>query len=350
MASLARNLYGMNRLTKAFACLVFVCLLAILLQGTAKALTVSPVKAELEIDPGKRLHSKLVLTNEEQDTKIYYLSVQNFNAKDESGVPQFSPKNDGLASWVEIESKVVLGPKEQKDIPYSIAVPLGTEPGGYFAGIFASAVPPEEKNNGDVAVETQVGSLLLVRVSGAVTESTEILEFFTKDKKSVFTSLPVDFYFRFQNSGQSWAKPLGDLIIKNMAGKTTKVIPANPDGSNVLPKSIRRFEASWLTNSGDEIQDKKAERPPAPPQGYWNKVKHEWKYFALGRYAANLSLTYNNDTNTTTKATTAFWVVPVHFLSVVVPAGIFALIILRFSIKRYNRHIITRSQKQLKRK
>lgn len=340
----------MNRLAKIFACLLFICLLCVSLQGTAKALTVSPVKAELEIDPGKRLHSQLVLTNERQDTKIYYISVQNFNAKDESGVPQFSPKKDGLASWVEVESKIVLGPKEQKDVPFSIAVPLGTEPGGYFAGIFASAVPPEERSNGDVAVETQVGSLLLVRVSGAVTESTEILEFFTKDKKSVFASLPIDFYFRFQNSGQSWAKPLGDLIIKNIAGKTTKVIPANPDGSNVLPKSIRRFEEAWLTNTGDQIQERNAERPPAPPEGYWNKVKHEWKYFAFGRYTANLSLTYNNDTSTTAKATTAFWVIPIHFLSVVIPASILTLIILRLFIKQYNRHIITRSQKQPKRK
>lgn len=316
----------------------------------AHALTMSPVKAELAADPGQRIDTNFILTNEQNDTNTYYISAQNFNAKDESGTPLFSPKKDGFVTWIEVRSSVVLGPKEQKEIPYSVTIPHGTEPGGYFAGIFASSIPPEEKNNGDVAVESQVGTLLLLRVSGPVTEETSILEFFTKEKKSVFASLPVDFYFRFQNSGQSWAKPLGDIVIKNMAGKTSKVIPANPEGSNVLPKSIRRLEGAWLTNTGDQIQGKNAERPPVTPSGYWNKVKHEWKYFALGRYTANLSLTYNNDTSTTAKAATAFWVVPVHFLSVVIPAGILALLILRFFIKRYNRLIISRSQKTQKRK
>lgn len=311
------------------------------------AVTMSPVRAELAANPGQEILSKFIITNEELGTNTFYLLAQNFNAKDESGTPVFSPKKDGLASWMHLPETLTLGPREQRVVEYSVAIPPDTEPGGYFTGIFASSAPPTEKEDGTIAIGSQVGTLVLLRVNGTITEGVDILEFKTKDRK-LFSSLPVDFYFRFQNSGESWVKPIGDLIIKNTTGTTSKVIAANPDGSNVLPKSIRRFDVSWLTNTGKDVQDKHAERPPEAPLGYWNKVKYQWKYFALGRYTANLSLTYNNDSSTTKRAHASFWVVPWHFLSIAIPAGLFALYLLRFAIKRYNRYIIRRSQKPTK--
>src|SRR3989338_4933867 len=304
----------------------------------AKAITVSPVRTEARAEPGQTIPGKFLVINDDRDTKLLYLLVYNFNAKDERGLPEFSPKQENLSTWINLPKTITLGPREQKTVEYTIAIPENTEPGGYFSGIFSSSLPPEEQDDGSIALGSQVGTLVLLSVGGSITESTSILEFKTKDKK-VFSSLPVDFYFRFQNSGESWVKPKGDVIIENTFKQTSKVIQANPDGSNVLPKSIRRFELAWLTNAGSEVQDENAERPPAPPEGFWNKVKHEWKYFALGRYTANLTLTYNNDTSTTQTAVASFWVIPWHFLAVAIPSILILLIILYLIIKYYNRYI-----------
>lgn len=311
-----------------------------------EALTVSPVLAELKAEPGQQLRTTFILTNEERDTKTFYLSAQNFSAKDESGTPQFSPKKEGLAAWAQLPQVITLGPKEQKEVTYTVSIPANAEPGGYFASIFASTLPPEEQSNGDISLGSKVGMLVLLRVGGAITESVDIVEFETKNKQALFLSLPVDFYFRFQNSGQSWVKPVGDVVVENIFSQTSAIIPANPDGSNVLPKSIRRYEVSWLERGQEGVQSLHSERPEPLPAGFWNRVKHEWRYFALGRYTASVSLTYNNDTSTTTKASTSFWVIPWHFLLVVVPSIIITLLILWFLLKRYNRWVVRRAGKR----
>lgn len=311
----------------------------------AQAITMSPVRTELSADPGQTIAGKFLIINDDRDTKLLYLVVQNFTAKDETGIPLFSPKKENFATWINLPKTITLGPREQKTVEYSVSVPRDADPGGYFSSIFASSLPPAEENNGSIGLGSDVGTLALLRVNGPITESTSILEFKTKDG-SLFSSLPVDMYFRFQNSGESWVKPIGDVIVKNTFGGTSKIIRANPDGSNVLPKSIRRFDVAWLTSPGAELQDKDAQRPPTAPEGFWNKVKHEWRYFGLGRYTANLTLTYNNDTSTTQQAHLAFWIIPWHFLAVAVPAIIVLLILLYLFIKYYNRSIVRRAQRR----
>jgi hypothetical protein len=312
---------------------------------TAQALTMSPVLMELAANPGEQVNAKFTLTNEEQDTKTLYLLARNFEAKDESGVPSFSPKKEGLASWIDMPASVTVGPRERKDVRFSIPLPGNLEPGGYFAAIFAASQPPAESGDGSIAIGSELGTLVLLNVPGSITEGTKILEFKNKSK-SFYTSLPVDLYFRFQNSGQTWVKPKGDVVIHNTFGGTTKIISANPDGANVLPKSIRRFEVAWLQSGGAEVQDQNSERPPETPHGFWGKVGYEWKYFALGRYSADLTLTYNNDTGTTQTASVAFYVFPWHFLIIAIPAIIILLWLLWFFLKRYNRYIVRKAQKR----
>ncbi len=333
----------MNRATTYILSILLGAIL--LLPQVAHAITVSPVRTELSADPGQTIAGKFLVINDDRDTKLLYLIVQNFTAKDESGLPALSPKKEGFATWIDLPKTITLGPREQKTINYTVSVPSGTEPGGYFASILTSNLPPKEEADGSIALGSEVGTLALLRVNGPVFEGVNILEFKTKNG-SWFSSLPVDLYFRFQNSGQTWVKPVGDVIIKNTFGATSKIIPANPDGSNVLPKSIRRFDVSWMQSGGKEIQDKDTKRPENSPKGFWNKVKHEWRYFGLGRYTVNLTLTYNNDTSTTQKASTAFWIIPWHLLLVAIPSIFIILIILYFFLKHYNRYIIRKAQKR----
>lgn len=300
------------------------------------ALTVSPVRVERETDPGTTFTDKITFYNDRNESQSYYITFHNFEAEGETGQPVFSKEISGLASWMSAPPSITVPPKTWQDIVVTVTVPENTEPGGYTAAVFGSTLPPESTGGGEVGVQSDVGSLFLLRVKGNFEQGATILDFKTTNTSKTPSSLPIDFSFRFQNTGQSWVKPVGDITIKNIFGKTSKLVLANPAGSNVLSKSIRKFETSWLANGGG-AQDPKVERPPAIPQGFWNKVKHEWKYFALGRYTASLSLTYNNDTSTTTAAKTAFWVMPWHLLGVIIAVlavlvGIITLIVVTIVI------------------
>jgi hypothetical protein len=148
---------------------------------TAHATTTSPVILELNGDPGTTVRSSIKITNETQSSETLYTAALNFEPKgDESGEPNFISTKDGLAAWVKSDNSFVLGPKEQKVLPFTIEIPEGTEPGGYFGALFTSTAPPKESDAGNVLLTERVGTLILLRVNGNLADSGDILEFNTK--------------------------------------------------------------------------------------------------------------------------------------------------------------------------
>lgn len=303
------------------------------------ALTASPVRLELTGERGQLFSSSFDLFNEFRKTQVFTLRLANFESKDETGTPKFVENSQGLPEWIRFENNsITLGPLERKKVSFEVNIPGDADPGGYFASVLASSEADVDLEDGEVGVQSTVGTLILLTVKGEFVEGADILDFQTRDKKKVFRSLPVDFSYRFQNAGDTWAKPLGDIEINNIFGGVAKMIPANPEGSNVLPKSIRRFAVSWLTRKG-EVEDQKNNRPPPLPDGFWKRVQHEVEYFALGRYRANLSLTYGSEEQKTATSSLVFWVMPWELLilvfgSMLVLLGLFTavatFIILKF--------------------
>src|SRR3989344_6620804 len=177
--------------------LIFVCM--VLLPLNVEALTVSPVRMEITADPGQTVTGKLLLLNEQDGTKTFYSSFENFEPSGDSGAPRFIGAEDGLATWMQIESKVTLESGKSIDIPYSITVPKNAEPGGYFAAIFFGSQAPGVQGGGEVSIGAKIGVLVLLRVSGEVAEGGGLLEFIAKDSQRFFSTLPVAFVYRINN-------------------------------------------------------------------------------------------------------------------------------------------------------
>jgi hypothetical protein len=324
-----------NKNTSRFMALVF--LVALLLPQAALALTVSPVRLELSGNPGDNTVSTIKVINSTFASKTYFTNVETFEAMDETGNPTFKVVKTDLANWINVPDAITLGPNESKDIPFSVSIPKDAEPGGYFAAILLTENPPQQNGGVQVALSSQVGTLVLFRVSGNIQEGVDILEFDAKNHQHWFTSLPVTFYFRFQNSGQSWVKPLGDIIVKDFFGKTAAIVPANPVEGNVLPQSIRRFENSWTGKDGLAVQ----------PGQFWSAVLFQFRNFAFGPYTVRLNVAYNSQNGMQgSTATATVWVFPWQLSLVSLIAAVIAFYILRFVIRKYNRTIISRSQRR----
>lgn len=311
----------------------------LVIPNSTMALTVIPPRIELDGDPGTTVSSKFEVLNETAETITYYTQVENFEAKDETGTPQFIQSQEGLAVWVDVANSVRVEPGEKKAVPYIVKIPRNAEPGGYFASIFIRTTPPSERG-GEVSIGARLGTLVLLRVNGNIQEGVDILEFTSKDKQRIFTSLPVELYYRFQNTGSDRVKPTGEVIIKNLIGMKAKVLSANRTEGSVLPRSIRRFEMAWIHGGGGS-EETLAQIEQRMPSGFFSAAKYQLSNFAMGYYTAHLDIAYGVNNNTA-KGTFRFLVIPWQLLIIIFVILIITLVMLRFILKRYNRYIISK--------
>lgn len=305
------------------------------------ALTITPIRLELKANPGQVVRQEITLYNEHETEEVLYVSYANFEATGDTGNPTFVEPKDDLGTWMNAAKKVTIAPKSSQIVPLVISVPNDATPGGHFAAVFWGTVPPGNTSN-QVSIGAKTGVLVLLSVSGVVSENGGILEFATKNKERFYTSLPITFFYKFQNNGGDRVKPTGEIVMKNMLGITAKRVSGNPVDGNVLPGSTRKIETTWQGSDG-----------PTPAidknQGnFFNKASSEWRNFAFGRYTANISLAYGQR-NQITEARTSFWVFPWHLLILIVIVLLVSFFVLRKFIRHYNTWVITRAEDMLRR-
>lgn len=115
----------------------------------------------------------------------------------------------------------------------------------------------------------------------------------------------------------------------------------NKSESNVLPLSTRKFTILW--SDDPKIDNALLTSPPAEVTGFWNQVGSQWHHFAIGLYAAKVSMVYAVGGNAV-NATARFFVFPWQLLIVV----LFVMIIVGWGgkkgISRYNKWIIAQAR------
>ncbi len=308
--------------------------------NSAQALTVSPVKIEITGNPGEVIVEDTILINETDNTEVLYSSYSNFEAQGESGSPAFIEPKEGLGTWMSAPESVTLKPGETKIVPVRITIPSNAEAGGHFAVVFWGSTSPKEKRT-SVGVGAKTGILMLLRVNGDISEEGGILEFGTVNNQRFYTSLPVNFYYRFQNSGGDRIKPEGKVVIKNMLTFVSARIPGNPVEGNVLPSSTRKFQTAWKGDSGstnpEDLED----------GNFFTKVGREWNNFGFGHYTAKIALAYGNK-NQVSEGSVGFWVFPWHLTLFVVVSALILYYVLRKLIRRYNKWVILKAEEMLK--
>jgi len=277
-------------------------------QIPGEGLTISPPIFELKIAKGEVQKQTIKITNPTTKLMEVYPLVMNFKASGEGGEPAFYPANDeeasySLANWISFrQTKLALTPEQAVEFEFQIKVPSDAEPGGHYGVVFFATEPPKpERDTSQVAVASMIGSLILVRVPGAIVEKASLEEFsaphfvFTAPQflKNLLSHIGSD---NFKNRVQNWGKitlvtrvanlgnvhfkPKGEITIKNWRDKKVTALPVNSARGNVLPDSIRKFEEKWQTN--------------------------QWAY---GRFSASLNLAYG-ESEKNLNSILYFWVIP----------------------------------------
>lgn len=301
----------------------------------AKALTIVPPSLEYSVNPGDVIPATIKLFNGSQNTETVYASTSNFTAKGEAGEPDFdlNATPTDIATWIDYpQGPLTIAPNDNLRIPVTIRVPKNAEPGGHYAAVFFGNDPSKtDKDGGQVAIRSLLGSLVIVRVAGDVREAATVASFATENGKTTVDTLPATFALRIKNNGNVHIRPQGTLVIKNMFGGETAKLAINEVNGAVLPNSIRDFSTTWSKTN-------------KVGKGFFGKVGQQWSNFALGSYTATATVTYGENKQSLV-STAKLTVFPWQLLLVIIVIVAFIAFIFLFGVRRYNAAIIRNATK-----
>lgn len=297
---------------------------------TGQALEISPPIIDRTVNPGDVLHILLRIRDVSRGPLVVNGQVNDFIASGENGQPKLlldpnvsSPYS--VKGWVQGVPRLTLVPREIKTMPITIIIPKDASPGGHYGVIRFTGTPPELEGTG-VSLSASVGSLILLRVNGAITEQLTVKEFSAnKDGQSghFFESTPISFVERLTNSGNVHLAPTGSVKIAGLFNKPVANLAINQPPRSVLPSSTRKF---------DESLD---------PSNIGNK-------HLFGRYTATLNATYGNSKKVTS-AKLVFWVIPWRLILVILALMIIGFFALRWILRGYKRRILRQASARTKR-
>lgn len=300
-----------------------------------QALEIAPPVIILSADPGETLTTQINIRDISSGSLLVKGEINDFTAAGEDGTPKILEESEtsaySLKNWVSFPSELLLNAKQLKKLPITINIPSNASPGGYYGTIRFTATAPELKDTG-VSLSASLGALLMIRVKGEAKEELSIKDFFasnidTRDENDIevsgkvsnfFESAPIQFNQRLTNTGNVYEQPSGLVTITDMFGKKIATLGINQPPRQILPDSTRKFT---------QLLDKSV---------IGNKI-------LFGRYKADLNVVYGDNKQTINSSLT-FWVIPYRTILAIITAIIVLFIILRSSIKRYNKHIIKKSR------
>ncbi len=291
---------------------------------TSQGLQVSPVIVDLNSEKGGNYTLKLTITNVTVNPLEVTATTNDFVSADDSGNPKIltdtsAPEGTySLRSWVGPIAPLTLQPKQSQTITVAVNVPANAESGGHYGVIRFSGVSP--KGQAQVTLNASVGTLLLARVAGNITEKLTVKDMFTEQKGKrggLFASGPVNIVTQVSNTGNVHVKPVGTMTIKDTFGKTVGSYPFGSNIKNVLPGGTRRY---------DQTFDKK---------------------FLFGRYTAHVEAGYGT-TGGVLIGDTTFWIIPIKLIAFAVIFAVLFILIFRRLLKRYNRRVVRKANSKPK--
>ncbi len=175
-----------------------------------KGLTLSPLRTELNIEPGTSLDGVLTVTNSSEKPMTVDLSAEVFSVINQQYDYAFTEESN-VVKWVSFsESKLTLAAEKSQKVTYTVGVPLSAEPGGRYISLFASTDTGLPKDG--IESRQRVASLLYITVLGDVTREGHLLSltspWFLSGENSWNTAL--------QNTGTTHFRSRYNVRIKDL--------------------------------------------------------------------------------------------------------------------------------------
>lgn len=288
---------------------------------TANVLKVSPVRSDITMNPGESKTVQVTVTNVTKGDISVRPIENDFVAGDERGTPAIILDTDKYAPTHSLKRFMV--PLQDVTIPAGkaatinvvINVPKDAQAGGYFGALRFAPTTPD--SGGQVNLSASAASLILLTVSGPVSEQLSMTEFnITQDGKAgefFNTSNDMQVAVRFANQGNIQLAPWGKVSVKQGDKLVYETDFNSTDPKDmILPDSARRWDIPLK------------------------------KLGSFGHYTVSATFTYGSK-NQTIEVTKSFWVVPMVVIIATV-VGVLVLLGLIVAIwlflRSYKRRIL----------
>lgn len=208
--------------------------------NTSQAITLSPASTDITVDPGATASNKVTINNSGNDifnvalsTAPYYVSGENYD-------PHFTqlPGTVDASAWVHLSStSEKVEANKTLIVPYTVDVPKGTTPGGYYAVLFAETSSDNEKTG--VVSHNRVGDILYITVNGDIKSGGSVTGS-PLPAVSFVGSVPIA--TRISNLGGTHFVTKATYTVTDFSGK--QVFSAITE-RYVLPQTEREISSTW---------------------------------------------------------------------------------------------------------
>ena len=134
--------------------------------------TVTPIRYELEIQPGWSITRTASIRNNWDTTVTLWTTVSDFEAQGESGTPRIVRRSElvfpdqQLSTWVILsDSDITLEPWEEWSIEFTIDVPTNATPWGHYWAVLFKNDGSATSSGGNVGIDVDYWVILLVEVA-----------------------------------------------------------------------------------------------------------------------------------------------------------------------------------------
>ncbi len=236
------------RVNNYFCFVISVLLWTLMYATTTEALTIRPLKEEINVNPGSVTVISIDVGNSEPNPVLVSLKTRSFHAGIQEGVADFDAKDDSkYLKWVQLpQNELSLLPNQSKKISYTLVVPPDVEPGGYYFAVFARTRPVDQTNS--TVFSNELGVLYFLTVNGDIKNDVVLSNFQFVPTKLFF--FPARFSYILHNQGNIHLKPQGDIHITNIFSKKKVDQVLNVDEKIILPETSRVFSSVWLESNG----------------------------------------------------------------------------------------------------
>lgn len=209
-------------------------------QGTAntrlKGITLSPLRNELEINPGTVIDGYFTIKNSSDKSLEVNFDADEFNVINQQYDYAFTTESD-VTKWITFTpQKVTLAAGKSEEITYSVGVPLSTEPGGRYISLFACTDAGQSSNG--INTLQRIGSLLYITVLGDISRTGQLVSLtspWSISKNSTWS-------MAVRNSGTTHFRSRYNVQAQNVIGHTT--IKTMSGEALILPGTVRSVSDS----------------------------------------------------------------------------------------------------------
>lgn len=261
------------------------------------SLSLSPPVVEVMMQPGRKATYAFQLKNNSSSPVNLLPKIIPFQPQGEQGQVKYSQENSNwpgqdyfsfLNANLQINQPFLLAPDEEIQLVLKISPPQNAPEGDYYQSLILEQLAANTPNQTQTQLVGQVGSHLLLTVSssGKPKREAAIVEFFSPSLlfgKILDSFEALNLKLRIKNTGQTFFKPFGEIIILNNNEEKVASLPLRPD--NILKDTTRQIYCQEGPCRADKLN-------------------------FLGRYQAQVQFTADEN-GPVSKQSFIFWVLPI---------------------------------------